>query len=519
VRLWIGALSAGAALAGCGGSDDNTSAPATPTAATCTGLAGQSLADGTVTVQDATVVAAANGLPEYCVAHAKFNDSALRFEVHLPTSGWNTKLAWFGGGGFDGHFSQPTDAFLSKSIVAEKYVTVATNGGYDAPADLLQWFQAKFAFDPVQLADFTYLSNHRSIPAVKELIQKYYGSAPNKSYFEGCSMGGHEAMIESQRFPNDFDGIVARAPAGNIMVFTQFNRVAKHVRTPGASLNAAKQTLLANAVLAQCDSLDGVTDGIISNPAACHYDPTPLRCAGGADTGDTCLSDAQIATVQAVTTPITTADNAYTHPGYYWGGENSPHGWGEYIWANPALGDSLQGLFSDGFIRSFITRDLAYDTSQWDVDQWLPQMNLVGSMYHAFNPDLTTLKAHGAKMIIFNGATDTSVTPKDASRYYDMAVQTMGQANVDAVLETFIAPGMGHCVGGDGPDTVDLMKAMTTWAEGGAAPSAQNLTLAKVDATSGATTMTRPLCKYPAFPRYKGAGDPNDAASFTCSTS
>jgi feruloyl esterase len=302
------------------------------------------------------------------------------------------------------------------------------------------------------------------------------------------------------------------------MVFTQFNRVAKAVRTPGASLNAAKQTLLANAVLAQCDALDGLADGIISKPAACTYDPTALRCAAGADTGDTCLSDAQIATVTAVTTPITTSDGVYSHPGYYFGGENSPHGWGEYIWANPALGDSLQGLFSDGFIRSFITRDLAYNTAAWDVNQWLPEMSLVGSMYHAFNPDLSGLQARGAKMIVMNGATDTSVTPKDASRYYDMVVQTMGQANADKVLETFIEPGVGHCVGGVGPDTVDLMKALTTWVEAGTPPSAQNLTLSRLDATTGAVTMTRPLCKYPSYPRYNGSGDVNAASSFTCST-
>ncbi len=515
LRPGLLALAAGALLAGCGGGDDSSTDVIA--ASTCTGLSGQTLGNGTVAVVDAAVVAASGALPEYCVAHAKFSDSTLKFEVHLPTSGWNAKLTWFGGGGFDGHFSQPTDGFLSASIVGEKYATVATNGGYDAPSDLLQWFQAQFAFDPVKLADFTYLSNHRSIPAAKELIQKYYGKTPSRSYFEGCSMGGHEAMIQSQRYPNDFDGIVARAPAGNIMVFTQFNRLATRMRTAGASLNAAKQTLLANAVLAQCDALDGVADGIISKPAACNYDATALRCAGGADTGDTCLSDAQIATVQAITTPITTSDGTLTHPGYYFGGENSAKGWGEYIWTNPALGDSLQGLFSDGFIRSFITRNLAYNTLGWDINQWLPEVSIIASMYHAFNPDLSGLQAHGAKMIVWNGATDTSVTPKDASRYYDMVVQTMGQANADKVLETFIAPGVGHCGGGVGPDTVDLMKALSTRGEGGAGPSAQNLALTKVNA-SGAVTMSRPLCKYPAYPRYKGSGDVNSSASFTCST-
>ena len=519
LRLLVVALTAGTALLGCGGDDDSSATTTTAiSAATCTGLAGQVLANNTATVLDAAVVPATATLPEYCVVHAKFNDSTLKFEAQLPTSGWNAKLTWLGGGGFDGSFSQPTAAYYSKSIVAEKYVTVSTNGGYDRPTDTLEYFKAKFAFDPVKLADFTYLSNHRSIPAAKDLIQRAYGAAPTRSYFEGCSMGGHEAMIESERFPNDFDGIVARAPAANVMVFTQFNRVAKAVRTPGGSLNAAKQTLLANAVLAQCDAQDGLADGIISKPQACNYDPAVLRCAGGTDTGNTCLSDAQISTVKTITTGITTADGVFSHPGYYFGAENSPNGWGEYIWANPGLGDSLQGLFSDGFVRSFITRDLAYNTANWDVNQWLPEMSIIGSMFHAFNPDLSGLQARGAKMIVVNGATDTSVTAKDASRYYDMVVQTMGQANADKVLETFIEPGVGHCLGGVGPDTVDLMKAVVTWVENGTPPSAQNLTLSKLDATTGAVTLARPLCKYPSYPRYKGSGDVNSAANFACST-
>jgi hypothetical protein len=517
-RLCLVALGAGAALVGCGGDDDNGASGmrATLSASTCTGLAGQTLADGTVTVTDAAVVAANGKLPEYCVVHAKFNDSTLRIEAHLPTSGWNSKMTWFGGGGFDGNFSQPTDSFLSASVVGEKYATLATNGGYDAPADLLTWFKAEFAYNAVQETDFTYLSNHRALPAGKDLVRLAYGGTPTRSYFEGCSMGGHEAMIESEKFPNDFDGIVARAPAGNMMIFTQFNRIAKAVRATGGTLDAAKQSLLAKAVLASCDAADGTADGIISNPAACAFNPTQLRCAGGIDTGDTCLSDQQIATTLAVTTPISTSDGTYTHPGYYWGGEDNAKGWGEYIWPNAALKDSLQGLFSDGFIRSFITRNGAFDTSTFDVNQWLPEWSLVAAQYHAFNPDLSALQAHGSKMIVFNGAIDTSVTPKDASRYYDLVVKTMGQANADKVLETYIAPGMGHCGGGVGPDTVDLMKALTTWVEQGKAPSTQQLTLAKLDATTGATTMTRPLCKYPTYPRYNGSGAVDSASSFAC---
>jgi feruloyl esterase len=500
-------------LAACGGSGDSASL-----ADACAGLVGKTLGGGTAIVTDAKVVAAEGSAPEYCVVQTKFTDSQLRFEARLPTSGWNSKLAFLGGGGFDGTIPAATSPWFSGSIFSERYATIGTNGGHDRPASQLDYFKAEFAYDPVQLADFAYASEHRSLPIGKELIAAYYGTAPGKSYFEGCSMGGHDAMMQAQRYPNDFDGIVARAPAGNIMgLFMQFNRISKRLKTPANQLNSAKQTLLANAVLTQCDGQDGLVDGIISKPAVCSPDLSALRCADGADTGDTCLSDAQIATARTITSSIATSDGLWSHTGYYYGGENSTKGWGEYIWPNPALGNSLQGLFSDGFVRSFITRNPAYDTAVWNPDDWLSEMSLVGAMYNAANPDLTALASRGAKMILWNGTTDTSVSPKDTAKYYDSVVSKMGQASADKVVEYFQAPGVGHCFGGTGPDKVDLLKAMTTWVEQGTAPSAQGLQHRKLD-TSGATTMSRPLCKYPAYPRYKGSGDVNDAASFSCST-
>lgn len=271
-------------------------------------------------------------------------------------------------------------------------------------------------------------------------------------------------------------------------------------------------------MLAQCDGQDGVVDGIIGKPAACEFNAATLRCAGGADTGDSCLSDAQIATVNAVTTPIATSNGAFAHTGYFFGGENAPKGWGEYIWPVAALGNaSLQGLFSDGFLRSFVTKNRTFDTATFDANAWLPQMNAVSDLFGANDPDLSPLRARGAKLLMWNGITDSSVSPKDNARYYDSVVAKLGQAQTDLVLEYFQAPGVGHCFGGTGPDKVDLLKAMVGWVEQGTAPSAQNLVHRKVDA-AGATTMTRPLCKYPAYPRYKGSGNPNDAANFSCST-
>ncbi len=491
---------------------------ATASAEDCAALKGQTLGLNQATITDATVVAANDKQPEHCRVLVRMNDSTLRFESRLPTSGWNGKLVFLGGGGFRGALFDPDRPFFSTSIRSERYATMVTNGGYDYPTRDAGYFEGNFAYDPVKLADFTYLSEHRTLPLGKELIAKFYGSGPTKSYFEGCSSGGHDAMMLSQRWPNDFDGIVARAPAGNIIgLHLQFNRIAKAVRNPAGNLNPGKQTLLAKAVLAKCDKLDGLEDGIISRPAACNYDPAELRCANGADTGDSCLSDAQIATVRTVTSPIATRDGTWSHPGYNPGAENSAKGWGEYVWPSVSVfgGDSLQGVFSDGFLRSFVTRDPGFDTKTWDANQWLASLSLVGALYEAFNPDLSGLKARGAKLILWNGTNDTAISPRDTARYYQRVVEKMGRDTADDTVELFLAPGVGHCAGGAGPDQVDLMKALTTWVEKGTPPSRQALVLTKQDA-SGQPVMTRPMCKFPAWPRYKGSGDVNAATSFEC---
>jgi feruloyl esterase len=493
--------------------------PAQSLAEKCPAFKGRAVAEGAVRVDDAKVVAATGVQPEYCVLTASFQGSSLRFEARLPTSGWNGKLAFIGGGGFDGALPSAADPQFSASIISERYATIGTNGGYDySGVRDAGYFAARFAADPAKLLDFTQQSEHRALPPGKELIAAFFGSGPARSYFEGCSMGGHDALMLAQRFPEDFDGIVARAPAGNIMgLFVQFNRISKQVRVPANTLNPAKQTLLANAVLAQCDALDGVADGIVSKPAACNYDPAPLRCAGGADTGDACLSDAQIATVKTITSAVVTADGAWSHPGYNFGLENTADGWGSYIWPQAALGgNSIQGMFSDGFVRSFITQDPAFDTLAWNPDQWLARMGVVGGLFSAADPDLERLHARGAKLILWNGTNDTSVSARDTSRYYDQVVGKLGQPKADQTVELFLAPGVGHCAGGPGADKVDLLKAMATWVEQGVPASAQGLVQRKLDVATGATALARPMCKYPAYPRYKGAGDTKDAKSFDC---
>ena len=508
---------AAAFLAACAGSG-----PAPTDAGSCTALKGAQLGQRQATVTDAILVAQGGAVPEHCHVKVSLNDSTLRFESRLPSTGWNGKMVALGGGGLKGAVFVPTLPFFSPSIVGERYATMATNGGYDYPLRDAGYFQANFAYDPIKFADYTYLSIHRTLPFGKELVQRFYKTAASKNYFEGCSAGGHEAMMLSQRFPDDFDGIVARAPAGNFMgLFMQFNRVSRAVRAPGGALGPGKQALLTKAVLAQCDAADGLADGIVSKPAACGFDASTLRCAGGADSGDQCLSDAQINTVKTATSGFATSDGAWSHPGYNVGGESDPaKGWGEYIWPNaaaPFSGNSVQALFSDGFVRSFITRNPGFDPLKWNANEWLAQLNLVGTQFNAFNPDLSAMRARGAKLILWNGQQDTAVSPRDTSRYYGEVVKKMGQAVADDTVELFLAPGVGHCFGGAGPDRADLMKALVTWTEQGVAPSRQGIVHTRLDA-AGKPVQTRPMCKFPAYARYQGSGDPNAAASFACST-
>jgi Tannase and feruloyl esterase len=490
----------------------------------CADLVGRRVGAGQATVTKTRIDPATATLPEYCVVTADFHDSGMQVETRLPTSRWNGKLAYLGGGGYNGIIPPfEAKASWSPSILRDHYAVVLSNGGYFGPnldEDPTRYFEAAFAQDPMKLVDFMFLSVHRALPIGKDIVQSYYSRQPDRSYFEGCSGGGHEAMIEAQRFPNDFDGIIARAPAANFVgLLTNFNRIARQVSDSQNDLSPAKRTTLAKAVLAECDKLDGLEDGIISRPGACHFKPETLRCPNGGDTGDSCLSDRQIATINRVTQPYSTRDGSVTHAGFNFGGEDQVRGWGDYIWPAPQWGAYItkQGGFSNGFIRGILTQDPNFDTMEWNPDDWLPTLHVVSRLLQSYDPNLSAMVQNGSKLIMWNGEMDTAVSPRDSARYYDNVVAKLGQESTDKVLEYFPAPGVGHCQGGVGPDHIDLMQAMATWVERGKPPSKQNLALTKLD-DKRTVTLSRPLCKYPSYPKYKGKSDPSLATSFYCTT-
>jgi hypothetical protein len=504
-------------LSGCIDAPAPTAPGAEPAASgqlACDDLRGARLTPGAV-VTDADIAPATGTYPESCVVHVSFQHSTLRVEARLPTQGWNRKMVFLGGGGFDGRFPDAAQPYFSPSVLSERYATVSTNGGYDYPGMDPAYFDAAFARDHDTLVDFTHASEHRAVPVADALLAKYFGTSPERSYFEGCSMGGHDALIQAQRYPEDFDGIVARGPAGNIMgLMLQFHRIATAARRPDLDFGSAQTTLLARAVLAHCDGLDGLEDGVVSNLAACRFDASTLRCPPGVD--ENCLSDEHLAFVDTVITPIQTVDGRWTHPGFpLTGGEDSSKGWAEYILPQAMLGGStLQALFSDGFLRSFISGDAALDTTSWRHEEWLPRLAEVGAMFNADNADLSGFHARGGKLILHNGTLDTSVSMHDSIRYYEAVVAELGEERAKETIELYLAPGVGHCFGGVGPDRVDLLAALSVWVEQGIAPSSQGL-VHRTPAAAG-ESLSRPACAYPAYPRYTGSGDPRDAANFDC---
>lgn len=502
----------------------------------CAGLKGSTLLGSAKIVATTIGPESGRGVQtsvSYCRVDGQALDSALQFRVELPLSGWNRRFLELGGGGFKGSIGNLfsyggvtlSPRFDDSKIVTRLrgYAIAKSNGGHDGRFDSAN---AEFALDPIKLTEYTYLAEHRTAIFTKALVEQFYGAAPEKSYFFGASMGGHDALMEAQRYPLDFDGIVAVAPLGNaIGGLLQFHRISNQLRKPGAVLNPAKQDLLAKAVLAQCDALDGLADGIISKPDSCHFNPETLRCAGGKDTGNTCLSDIQIETLKVITSEYATADGKWMHPGYPWGGENDPNGWGQWIWPLPmapnasgqAMRPSLQTTYAEKWIRGFITRNLAYEAAKFDPNQHLGEIDALGALWNAFHPDLSSFLHHGGRLIVANGTIDSAVSYRDTVRYHNLVVKEMGQANADKVMELFLAFGEGHSYAGPGPSDVDWLKAITTWVEQGIPPSKQYLIFDKVE-EDGSVSESRPVCKYPSYPRYNGNGDPKQAASYTCST-
>jgi feruloyl esterase len=469
----------------------------------CDALSGVTI--GEAKLSDPTLVAAADEIGEHCKVTGLLGTS-LRFEVYLPTE-WNKKLLYFGGGGFDGAIPA---RFLRPWDVSGGYVTVASNGGHDDPSG------AVFLDNPEVQKDFGYLQIHKVLGAVLAIVEERYGEQPARRYFEGCSNGGREALIQATRWPEDFDGVVARAP---VYSFTElvlaFNNNMKHMLgTPDGHIDAVKAAAIASAVLAECDALDGISDGVVSHVAACAFDPASLLCPGGDD--GTCLTPEQVETAQAIYGEFKLADGTSIYPGWGPGGEDAIEGFPAWLSSIPDIFPiPLQMAFAESLIRNWIVNDPAYDTLQFEPEDHLPEIEQVAETLDA-STDLKAFFAREGKVILVHGTNDWAISYKGSIKYWDGVAEAVGgEPARDENMEFFVQPGVQHCAGGSGADTVDLLSALVRWVEEGTPPSTQSLVSSKLD-MEGAVQFQRPLCKYPEYPRYNGSGDTNDAASYTC---
>ena len=466
----------------------------------CDHLAGRTI--GTALIVSAAVVDATAALPEYCRVHGLIAPK-LNFELRLPRH-WNSKLHYGGGGGYNGAIPQ-----LNVGALQKGFAQVSSDSGHQGSG-----LDASFVRgDPLAAAQFGFLSVPTVMEAAQEIVRDHYHHRAKSAYFEGCSNGGREALIQVQRHPSLFDGVISRAPAYNwVGLMGAFNRTAKALAAPGGAVSTAKLNTLAGAVLAACDAADGVTDGIVSNPAACSFDPAVLRCAGGGDTGDSCLSNAQLAVVQSWATPVTLAGGTYRNAGWpLSGNENAPGAWNPWV----SDGIRLQFLFQDTTVKYYLAGDPLANSLVYNFDSNVPALNAMAALNDATQAALHPFLAAGGKLILWHGTNDSALSYRATTEYYQRVVSAMGgEANTDQFVRYYLAPGVNHCAGGPGADSTDLLAALDDWVSKRKGPG--TLLAQRRDPASGATVLSRPLCVYPAYPRYKGSGDPNRATSFVC---
>jgi feruloyl esterase len=427
---------------------------------------------------------------------------AIGFEVWLPDD-YNGRLQAVGGGGLAGTISHSAMV----TAVNDGYASASTDTGHRSTDSL--WLG-----DPQRREDYGYRAIHETTVTAKAIIDAYYGSAPEYSYFNGCSTGGRQGLMEAQRFPGDYDGIVSGAPVNTFtrLHIGQLWTAHATLKQPGAALSAADFALVNDAVMEQCDANDGVEDGILTDPRTCDFNPRELVCRGRAD--DTCLSESKVTALEMIYAGATnprTGEQIY--PGLEPGSESAQPG-------NPGWGMIMNGQ-SPFFIDIPVLGGMGFENNDWDwrTFDFDRDVTLIdGKLAHvldAVNPDLRDFKAQGGKLIVYHGWNDPGVMPQRTIDYYDEIVAFAdratggdGTAITEEYMRLYMMPGMGHCSGGSAPDQADFVSSLVDWVENDQAPD-------RIVASMRDGSMTRPLCPHPQVAVYR-RGDTNSADSFRC---
>jgi len=527
LRVFAGAPLALAVLAGCGGNDSGGSTVVTPKSCETAALA--SLKLDNASIRSATSVPAGSytppgtntalaDMPAFCridAAATPTTDSLINFQVWVPMgSAWNGKLVTTGNGGYSPALSYRDMAYAMK----QGYAVIGGDTGHQS-TDPNEMFWG--VGHPEKIIDWGTRSIHAITAPGKGIVAELQGKSVSRAYYYGCSTGGHQGYAEMQRYPQDFDGVIAGAPGNNrVRLNIEFMHRFMSNRNPGDNstliMTPAKAALVTSAAVAACDALDGVTDGVMEDPRACttaEFNVDALLCQAG--DAPTCLTTEQVAVAKKIYAgPRNLRTGAQLYPGLVVGTES---GWPAY-WGTTEP------------VRADFWRLWTYDNPQWnwwtfDFDRDVTFADAkVGYMVDQNNADLSAFKARSGKAIVYQGWQDPVVNPVDTIAYYDKVKTSQGE--IDSFLRLFMVPGMGHCAGGAGatnfgnqsaPAPVvdaqhDVLMALDRWVEQGAAP--ESIVASRV--VSGSTVRTRPLCPYPKKAVYSGTGSTDDATSFSC---
>jgi pimeloyl-ACP methyl ester carboxylesterase len=461
-------------------------------------------------------------LPAFCRVFGvakPTSDSEIKFEVWLPASGWNGKFEQVGNGGFAGTIPEAAMA----EPLHRGYATAATDDGHSGGTDV-SWAIGH----PEKVIDFGYRAVHVTSIQAKAIIAAYYGKSPKRAYFIGCSDGGREALMEAQRYPQDFRGIVAGAPA-NYWTHLQFKGLwdERAATSPGAFIPPAKLKILQDASLAACDSLDGLKDGLIENPQLCHFKPQVVQCKG--EDAANCLTAAQVQAAQKIYGPAVNSETgAEIAPGFSPGAEANPTNWALWITGAKPGAFTVGGFFANGFFQYMLLENPKADVATVNFGSDVKRTDdKLGAILNSGSPNLSAFKSHGGKLIHYAGWGDAAIPPQGSVNYFESVQSKMG--NTKGFYRLFMVPGMSHCGGGEGanvfgnsaavPDadaSNDVVMALDQWVGRGVAPAKIIATRYTDDNPAKGVEFTRPLCPYPQQARYNGSGDPNQASSFTC---
>jgi len=487
----------------------------------CSVAALQAKAPAGTTITSAAPAPAKNDVPDHCLVNGTVATpgNTVNFQVGFPAK-WNQKFLFQGVGGFAGSLGSLREG------LERGYATATTDTGHQGSSGT----DGKWALnDRPKEVDYGHRGTHVTAVATKELTRAYFSTPPRYAYFNGCSNGGRQALMEAQRYPDDFDGIIAGDPSlGALGYIRRAMTYQTMLASPDRVLPAAKLDVLSKAVLAACDKTDGLADALVSDPRACKFDPSTVQCKAG-DAAD-CLTKAQVESVKAIYAETKTPDGRTIH-GFPLGHEAGGTGWplwisgrtaptaradGKMTFNAESAADSPTGYrFVDGFFRymAFEKDDPNYDWQTFDIKRDLPKIKTIAEIISPTNADLSAFDKQGGKLLLYHGWADPAISAYGTIDYYNQVVsQAGGKQRADDFARLFLVPGMHHCRGGPGPDRFDSLTALEQWVEKGSPP----VRLVATHSTDGKVDRTRPLCPEPEVARYVGSGSIDDAANFRC---